>query len=79
MEIQYKHNKKSAGSGFWKFNNSLLNNEDFVTHLNFFWPFVKEKHCDTNDKRLYWEMIKMEIRDFFIRFSKQLAKAKTSE
>jgi len=34
------------------------------------------KHRDTNDKRLYWEMIKMEIRDFWIRFSKRLAKVK---
>lgn len=54
-EFQYKSNQKS-----------LLNNKEFVTY---FLTHVKEKHLDTNDKRLYWEMIKMEIRDFCIRFS----------
>ena len=73
---KYKNNNKSSGPGFWKFNNSLLDNEEFVTHLKFFLTHAKEKHRDTNDKRLYWEMIKMEIRDFCIRFSKRLAKTK---
>ena len=47
-----------------------------MIHLKFFLTHAKEKHRDTNDKRLYWEMIKMEIRDFCIRFSKRLAKTK---
>ena len=76
MEIQYKINQISSGPGFWKFNNSLLDNEEFVTHLKFFLKHAKEKHRDTKDKSLYWEMIKMEIRDFCLRFSKQVAKAK---
>ena len=75
-EIQYKNNNKSSGPGFWKFNNSLLDNEEFVIHSKFFLTHAKEKHRDTNDKRLYWEMIKMEIRDFCIRFSKRFAKTK---
>jgi len=29
-EIQYKNNQKLSGPGFWKFNNSLLDNEEFV-------------------------------------------------
>ena len=62
-EIQYKNNQKSSGPGFWKFNNSLLDNEEFVTHLKFFLTHAKEKHRDIEDKTLYWEMIKMEIRD----------------
>ena len=63
-------------SGFWKFNNSLLDNKVFVTHLKSFLIHAKEKHYDTKDKRLYWEMIKMEIRDFGIRFSKRLSEGK---
>ena len=76
MEIQHKNNQKSSGPGFWKFNNSLLDNEEFVTHLKFFLTHAKEKYRDTKDKRLYWDMIKMEIRDFCTRFSKQVTKAK---
>ena len=48
-----------------------------MTHLKFFLTHAKEKHRDTKDERLYWEMIKMGIRDFCIRFSKQVAKTKT--
>ena len=44
--------------------------------MKFFLTHAKEKHRATNDKRLYWEMIKMVIRDFCIRFCKRLAKAK---
>ena len=46
-----------------------------MTHLKFILTHAKEKHRDIEDKRLYWEMIKMEIRDFCIRSSKRLAKA----
>ena len=29
-EIQYKNNQQSSGPGFWKFNNSILDNKEFV-------------------------------------------------
>ena len=67
---------KSRGPGLWKFNNSLLENEDFVTKLKFYVGYAKGKHRQCTSKKLYWEMIKMEIRDFSIRFSKRLAHRK---
>ena len=60
--IEYKSNKKSSGPGVWKFNYSLHDNEDFVTHLKFFLIYAKEKHHDIKGKRLHWEM-KRKIRD----------------
>ena len=61
-----KNNQKSSASDpwFWKFNNSLLDNEEFVTRINLI--HAKEKHRDTKGNRSYWEMIKLEIRDFFV-------------
>ena len=64
------------GPGFWKFNNSLLENEEFVTKLKFLILNAKEKYREVTDKRLFWEMIKMEIRIFSIRFAKRKAKEK---
>ena len=64
------------GPGFWKFNNSLLENEEFVTKLKFLILTAKEKYREVIDKRLFWEMIKMEIRTFSIRFAKRKAKEK---
>ena len=79
VEIQYENSQKKSGPGFWKFNNSLLENEEFVINLKFFLIHAKEKHNNTDDKRLYWEMIKMEIRDFCIRFAKRLSKNKKTK
>ena len=64
------------GPGFWKFNNFLLENEEFVTKLKFLILNAKEKYREVTDKRLFWEMIKMEIRIFSIRFAKRKAKEK---
>ena len=68
--------QEQRGPGFWKFNNSLLENEEFVTKMKFVVKHAKGKHKDVTDKRLFWEMIKMEIRIFSIRFAKKKAKEK---
>ena len=40
---------------------------------------LEKKHGQVNDKGLYWEMIKMEIRAITIAFSKKKAKRKRDE
>ena len=67
------------GPGFWKFNNSLLDDNSYVEKLCFLIPQVAQKYQDVKDKGLYWEMIKMEIRAFTIKYSKQKAKATHNE
>ena len=39
----------------------------------------KEKYRDATAKRLYWEIIKMEIRSFTLFFSKRLAKQRGND
>ena len=39
--------------------------------MSFIIKHAAEKHKDIADKRLYWEMLKMEIRIFSIRFAKR--------
>ena len=63
------------GPGFWKFNNSLLEDEEFVTKLKFSLLNGKENYREV-DKRLFGEMIKMKTRIFSIRFAKRKAKEK---
>ena len=60
--------------GFWKFNNSLLSDTKYVELLNFLIPEFAKKHQGTEDKGLFWEMIKMEIRTSTITFSKTKGK-----
>ena len=47
-----------------------------MTRLKFFLIYAKVTYRDIEDKRLYWEMIKLEIRDFCIRFFKRISKDK---
>ena len=44
--------------------------------MKFVIKHAEEKHKDVTDKRLFWEMVKMEIRIFSIRFAKRKAKEK---
>ena len=72
--------KKRAG--FWKFNNSLLLEENFASNLE---EFIKETKTKLNseeilDPQLKWEFFKYEICKFFIKCSecrvKEMRKSK---
>ena len=67
------------GPGFFKFNNSLLNDHCFVEGLSKNIPEYKEKYSYLQDKRLYWDMLKMEIRSFTISYCKKTTKNKKNE
>ena len=41
----------------------MLENEEFVTTLKFLILNAKEKYREVTDKRLFWEMIKMERKE----------------
>ena len=58
------------GPGTWKFNNSLLNDENYVILINFIYTQILEKYKEVEDKQLLWELIKMEIRCRTIKYSK---------
>ena len=49
---------------------------NFETITNKLIQNAEEKYKEVTDKRLFWEMIKMEIRIFSIRFAKRKAKEK---
>lgn len=59
------------GPGFWKINNSLLHDEKFIQELSNKIPDFKTKHNYLEDKGLYWDMIKMEVRGFCVQYTKR--------
>ena len=59
------------GPGFWKINNSLLADEKFVQELSNRIPDFKTKHNYLDDKGLYWDMLKMEVRGFCVQYTKR--------
>jgi len=54
----------------------LLSDTKHVEILNFLIPEFAKKHQRTEDRGLFWKMIKMEIRAFTMKFLKMKAKSK---
>ena len=50
--------------GFLKFNNSLLDDEDFTSAIREGLPLFKDKYAELDDLGAKWDLIKMEIRGF---------------
>ena len=70
---------EKCGPGFFKFNNSQLKDSKFIDDLKTNIEKYKEKYRCVTDKRLHWDMIKMEIRSFTLFYSKRLAFQRRNE
>lgn len=66
--------KTPRGPGIWKFNNTLLNDEQYVAMIQNTYTETQNKYRYLADKRLFWEMMKMEIRNVTISYTKHKAK-----
>lgn len=68
-----------CGLGYWKFNNFLLFDNEYIVLLCFkIFEFV-EKYKEVEDKGLFWEMVKMEIRGLIVWFFKFKVKCNCDE
>ncbi len=56
------------GSGYWKFNGSLVNDEEYVQALQVEYQDWKNDFEDISDKRLKWDLLKYKIRNYTMRF-----------
>ena len=56
--------------GFWKFNNTLLNDEDYTSTIQELYPELCQKNSYVSKQQLFWELMKMEIRTTTISFAK---------
>ena len=70
--------EKSRGPGLWKFNNSLLKDEHYVSKIRETYSRTRAFYSNLADARLLWEMLKMETRAATIAYSKKKAKATTN-
>ena len=66
----------TRGKAFWKFNNSLTSNDEYVEKMkNQIFETLRMLDQDkVIDKHLRWEFLKQEIRKFTVIFSKKLVK-----
>ena len=62
LTICFDEEAAPRGPGYWRLNNSLLSDNEYVALLRSKIPEFVEKHREVEDKGLFWEMVKMEIR-----------------
>ena len=78
LHIKSVELKQEKGPGFWKFNQSLLQDEAYVSKLHTELEWFKQKYIDIDDQSLRWDLIKMEIRGFTVKYSKNKARKRKS-
>ena len=79
LYLQAKVKQQNRGPGFWKFNNSLLRDEAYVNELRKNVKLYKAKYESIGDKGLKWDLIKMEIRGFTVKYTKVKAKRRKND
>ena len=68
-------NEQAKGPGYWKMNVSLLDDENYLNDLKNNIPKWKTSGIESlSDKRCIWDLLKYNIRDHAICYSKQKAK-----
>ena len=60
----------ACGPRNWKFNNMLLKDNEYINLIKSNCPSFQEKYQNVENRRLYWELLKMEIRSMTITCSK---------
>jgi len=68
--------RQPRGPGFWKLYNSLLEEHEYSNRLRESVTLFKNKYADVEDLGMKWDLLKMEIRGFTIKYSKIKAKKK---
>ena len=59
----------SRGKGFWKFNSSLLRDEEYIERVKQIINECQVKYSDLKDHGLMWEVVKCEIRSETLSYS----------
>ena len=71
-----KNEESNRGRGFWKFNNSLIENEEYFQQMKKYISDTLNELFNENilDDQIKWEYFKYNIRNYTSNFSKKLSK-----
>ena len=74
LHIIPKNLSQPRGPRFWKFNSSSIESNNYVNKLRENLPLFIDKYLKKQHLSLKWDLIKMEICSFTVKFSKIKAK-----
>ena len=71
ISLKLKVSENKRGKGYWKLNNSLLND---ITYLNEIKEVIRSVNYEFSylDQQMKWEMCKIRIKDFSMKYVKQV-------
>ena len=67
------------GASYWKFNNSLSNDKDFVSQMKIKIPEFYEEATELPNPNARWDYEKYQIRQFSLKISKEKAKQRKAK
>ena len=67
------------GASYWKFNNSLLNEKNFVSQMKIKIPEFYQEATELSNPNARWDYIKYQIRQFSWKISKEKAKQRKAK
>lgn len=76
--LQIKCDEVRRGPGYWKFNNSLLKKQAYVDNINQTIDTFLSEHS-SEDEVLKWELLKLEIKETTMQYSKKVAITKRTQ
>ena len=74
VKLKFKYSNNRRGPGLWKFNYSLLHDEEYVNFIRESYSLTSEIYAGQEDKRLKWELVRIELRGLTIPYAKNKAK-----
>lgn len=76
VSLKIDFNKKERGPGVWVLNTELLKSESYKLEIEKLLETEKEDGMYVEDKRIWWENVKYEIKKFSIKYSKTVQRVK---
>ena len=74
LDISLNNNK---GKGYWKLNATWLQDKTYITGITALILEVSEEYKELVDKRTVWDLIKIHIKEFSIKYAIQMNKIKS--
>lgn len=72
LYAELKYHCRKRGPGYWKLNNKYLSDDSFVNGIANVVSENEKEYSQLKSKRLLWEIIKINIKAYAIKFSKKM-------